>query len=301
MPSINSPLTSRLSIIELLIKLFTIGIHSSEEGPKAWFETLAVTATLMACGYLLWYQGILIIFALIFGAIAAGMFVFLAPAYTVQNNIATKPAVNALKTVAKIKKERISFLTGNKLIKETKCQIKAVNELAQNFPNLIQEYPELAQIFETITQGAKEGSEKADSEKQKRTHREQEEQKQRVEAERKLNEQRTRAKQERTRREQEEQRQQEERERTLNEKRARAGELSGHPPDPNNLKHPPPGYPIKVTKNLTKESYKGIYYRPDDSDYWGYDAAWWFESEAHVPKDKYRRPYLKGKGRGLRE
>ncbi|MEP0753066.1 hypothetical protein NDA03_12680 [Trichocoleus sp. Lan] len=301
MPSISSPLTSSFAIIELLIKLFTIGIHSSEEGPKAWFETLAVTATLMACGYLLWYQGILIILALIFGAMAAGMFVFLAPAYTIQNNIATKTAVNALKTVSIIKKERINHLTGNKLIKETNCQVKAINELKQNFPNLIQEFPEFAQIFETITQGAKEGSKKADVEKQKRASREQEEQKQRVEAERKLNEQRTRSKKEWTRREQEEQRQQEVRERTLNDQRARAGEFSGHPPDPNNPKHPPLGYPIKVTKNLTKERYKGIYYRPNDYDYWDYDAAWWFESEAHVPKHKYRRPYRKGRSGGLRE
>ena len=79
-------------------------------------------------------------------------------------------------------------------------------------------------------------------------------------------------------------------ERTLNELRARAGEPSGHPPDPNNPKYPPLGYPIKVTKNLTGEEYKGIYYKSDDYDYWKYNADWWFESEAHVPKHKYRRP-----------
>ncbi|MBD1899147.1 hypothetical protein NDI44_08065 [Trichocoleus sp. DQ-A3] len=220
----------------------------------------------------MWYQGIFIILALIFGAIAAGMFVFLAPAYTIHNNIATKSAVNTLKNVSKIKTERVNSLTGNNLIEEKNRQIKAINELTQNFPNLIQEYPELAEIFETITQGATEASNKIDIEKK-----------------------------ERTRREQEEQRQREEREQTLNEQRARAGEPSGHPPDPNNLKHPPRGYPIKVTKNLTKERYKGIYYRPDDDDYFDYDAAWWFESETHVPKDKYRRPYRRGKGRVLRE
>ncbi|MBW4546324.1 MAG: hypothetical protein KME25_18040 [Symplocastrum torsivum CPER-KK1] len=271
MPSTNLPLTSRFSIIEVLLKLFTIGIHSSEEGPKAWFETFAVTATLMACGYLAWYYGIFIILSLIFGAIAAGMFVFLAPAYTIQNNIATKPAVNTLKTISRIKTERVNSLTGNELIEEKARQIKAINELAQNFPHLIQEYPELGKIFETIRQGAAEASVKSDIEEQ-----------------------------ERTRQKQQEQRQREERERTLNELRARAGEPSGYPPDPNNPKHPPPGYPIKVTKNLTNESHKGIYYRQDDYDYWDYNADWWFESEAHVPKHKYRRPRLKGKGRGFR-
>lgn len=300
MPSTNSPITSRFSIIELLIKLFTIGIHSSEEGPKAWFETLAVTATLMACGYLVWYQGIFIILTLIFGAIAAGMFVFLAPAYTIQNNIATKPAINTLKTISRIKTERVNSLTGNKLIEEKNRQIKAINELTQNFPSLIQDYPELGEIFETIRQGAIEASNKADIEKQERIRREQEAQKQQEETERKLNEQKARADQDWIHQKQEQQRQQEKREQTLNELRARAGESSGHPPDPKNPKHPPPGYPIKVTKNLTKERYKGIYYRPDDYDYWDYDAAWWFESEAHVPKHKYRRPYRKGRGRGFR-
>jgi hypothetical protein len=300
MPSTNSPITSRFSIIELLIKLFTIGIHSSEEGPKAWFETFAVTATLMACGYLAWYYGIFIILSLIFGAIAAGMFVFLAPAYTIQNNIATKPAVNTLKTISRIKTERVNSLTGNELIEEKARQTKAINELAQNFPHLIQEYPELGEIFETIRQGAAEASVKSDIEEQERTRREQEEKKQREEAERKLNEQKARAEQEWIRQKQQKQRQREEQERTLNELRARAGEPSGYPPDPNNPKHPPPGYPIKVTKNLTNESHKGIYYRQDDYDYWDYNADWWFESEAHVPKHKYRRPRLKGKGRGFR-
>ena len=299
MPSTNSPITSRFSIIELLIKLFTIGIHSSEEGPKAWFETLAVTATLMACGYLVWYQGIFIILTLIFGAIAAGMFVFLAPAYTIQNNIATKPAINTLKTISRIKTERVNSLTGNKLIEEKNRQIKAINELTQNFPSLIQDYPELGEIFETIRQGAIEASNKADIEKQERICREQEAQKQREETERKLNEQKARAEQEWIRQQQEQQRQQQKRERTLNELRARAREPSGYPPDPNNPKHPPPGYPIKVTKNNPPPPYEGIYYRPDDYDYWDYNADWWFESEAHVPK-KYRRPYLKGRGRGFR-
>jgi len=300
MPSTNSPLTSRFSIIELLTKLFTIGIHSSEEGPKAWFETFSVTATLMACGYLSWYYGIFIILTLIFGAIAAGMFVFLAPAYTIQNNIATKQAVNTLKTISRIKTERVTSLTGNKLIEEKNRQIKAINELTQNFPNLIQEYPELGEIFETIGQGAAEASGKADIEEQDRTRREQEEKKQREEVERKLNEQKARAEQDRTRQKKEQKRQQEKLERTLNELRVKAGEPSGHPPDPNNPKHPPPGYPIKVTKNLTNESHKGIYYRQDDYDYWDYNADWWFESPAHVPKHKYRRPRLKGKGIGFR-
>ncbi len=272
MLSTNSTLTSRLSIIDLTIKLFTIGIHSSEQGPKAWFETFAVTATLMACGYLAWYEGIFIILTLIFGGIAAGMFVFLAPAYTIQNNIATKQAINALKNISRIKTQRVNYLTQNKLIDEKNRQIKALNKLTKNFSNSIQEYPELGEIFETIRQGVTEASNKADIEKQERIYREQEEQKQR-----------------------------EERERTLNDLRAISGEPSGHPPDPNNLKHPPRGYPIKVTKNLTNEHYKGIYYRPDDYDYWDYDAAWWFESESHVPKHKYRRPYRKGRGRGFRE
>lgn len=300
MPSINSPIISGFSIIELLIKLSTVGIHSSEEGAKAWFETLAVTATLMACGYLVWYQGLFIILALIFGAIAAGMFVFLAPAYTIQNNVTTKPAINTLKAISRIKTKKLNELTGNELIEEKKCQINAINELEQKFPHLIEEYPELGEIFETIRQGVTEASVKADSEEKERTRREQEKKKQREEAERKFNEQKAKDEQELIRRRQEEQRQQEKRERTLNEQRAKAGETSGHPPDPNNPKYRPQGYPIKVTKNLTNESHEGIYYRQDDYDYWDYDAAWWFESEAHVPKHKYRRPRKKGKGKGFR-
>lgn len=282
---------SRFSIIELLIKLFTIGIHTSEEGSRAWFETLAVTATLMACGYLVWYQAIFIILALILGAIAAGMFVFLAPTYTVQNNIATKSAINTLKIISKVNTEKINSITGNELIEERNRQIKAINELAQKFPHLIQEYPALGEIFETIRQGATEASNKADGEKRERIRREQEEQRQREEREQTLNEQRARAKQEWIRREQEKQKQQEKRERTLNELRARAGEPSGHPPDPNNPKlSPSPDYPIKVTKNSPDKQHKGIYYTPDDYDYLKYNADWWFESEAHVPKHKYRRP-----------
>ena len=294
MPSINSPIISGFSIIELLIKLSTVGIHSSEEGAKAWFETLAVTATLMACGYLMWYQGLFIILALIFGAIAAGMFVFLAPDYTIQNNVTTKPAINTLKAISRIKTKKVNDLTGNELIEEKKCQINAINELRQKFPHLIEEYPELGEIFKTIRQGVTEASVKADSEEKERTRREQAKKKQREEAERKFNEQKAKDEQELIRR------RQEEREPTLNEQRAQAGETSGRPPEPNNPKHPPPGYPIKVTKNLkyvTNESHEGIYYRPDDSDYLKYDAAWWFESEAHVPKHKYRR---RKNGQGFR-
>jgi hypothetical protein len=50
---------------------------------------------------------------------------------------------------------------------------------------LIQDYPELGEIFETIRQGAIEASNKADIEKQERICREQEAQKQREETERK--------------------------------------------------------------------------------------------------------------------
>ena len=78
-------------------------------------------------------------------------------------------------------------------------------------------------------------------------------------------------------------------ENTLAKERKKAGETRGYPPYPNNPKIPPPGYPIKVTKNLTGQKHKGIYYTQDDPDYHKYDAHWWFESEEAVPKHKYRK------------
>lgn len=214
----------------------------------------------MACGYLVWYQFIFIIFVLIFGGIAAGMFVFLSPNYITQNNPTTKPAIKTLKIISSNKTKRISVLTGDKLAKEKSCQVKTIRNLKKKFPSLIEDHPELNEILNHIKQGAAQASEKVEIEKK-----------------------------EHIRKEQEQRKQQEVYERKLKEAREKSGETSGHPPYPDNPKKQPPGYPIKVTRHSRDSHHKGIYYIPGDSQYEALDAVWWFENESEAKKNRYRR------------
>ena len=83
----------------------------------------------------------------------------------------------------------------------------------------------------------------------------------------------------------------------LEKERKKFGETKGHPPYQYNLKTPPPGYPIKVTKTLKGEKHKGIYYLPDDPEYPKHNAHWWFENEEAVPKHIYRESKRRNKRR----
>jgi len=69
--------SSPYQLLDLLARLFTIGIFSTTGGVKTWFELFLVIATLAACGYLIWWQAIFLILILIFGALAAGLLTLL--------------------------------------------------------------------------------------------------------------------------------------------------------------------------------------------------------------------------------
>lgn len=311
-------------LLEVLVRLFTLGIFSVEGGAKAWFEVILVTAALCASGYILWWQIPLLIAAIILATLAAGMFSVLAPQYLeVEKFQADKQISSALLTMSKYNLNEIYTLSGGRL-EERLEQLHKAQKILEKNPKIVEQISELQLALTNINQSEHFASEKLVIQRETYARQQQELQeleKKRKEAEERkrqeeadLRRQEWRAYQERLRRDAELKAQQEklrqeakekekqeasDRERArlnwLYEQRRRENFTGGCPPD--NRFDPPrcrPGYPVKVTLNKKEDGFDGIIWKPSDAEYDSVTPKWCYrsvpEAEAERGKYRFRRP-----------
>lgn len=321
---LSQPTHPLLALLEILVKLFTLGIFSVEEGAKAWFELVLVTAALCASGYILWWQIPLLIAAIILATLAAGMFSVLAPQYLEVGNLeVSKQVAETLQAISEHNLNEISTLSGNRLEQRLEQLYKA-KQIFENNPEIVEQISGLQSVFNTINQTHHIADKKLATqheafarrqrqiEELEKQRRESEEKRQQEENERKRKEWEAdqlrlkreaelKAQQERLRqvaREEEEQEKAERKRRWkawLNEERRREKFTGGCPPD--NQYEPPrcrPGYEVKVTLNKTEDGFDGIIWKPSDAKYntvipkWCYPSV--HEAEAERGQYRFRRP-----------
>jgi hypothetical protein len=265
-------------IIELLTKLFTIGIFSVQGGAKAWFELILVIAVLFACGYLAWWELSFLILAMILGTLAAGIFAIIAPQYVnyqdveAQNQFsATQLTIDLLNKISINKVGEVNLLSGQNLL-EHLIKLEKALEVFRKYPDLLENLSKLNETLNNINEELSFARDKAQVEEKARTQKEQQEadlRKQRHEAE-------------------------QERQRQLTQKRREFGFAGGCPPDDSyDPPRCPANYTIKVTLNGTTDGYDGIIWKPEDGEYSGITPVWCFESLEEARKEtsrKIRRP-----------
>jgi hypothetical protein len=148
----QTPLLLRHLLLELLVKLFTIGIFSVEDGLKAWFELILVTAAICASGYLLWWQVPLLILVVVLSPIAAGLFSLLAPVYTNSDNFtANSQFASTIQFISEHNLKDISSLSGDKLEERLK-QIHEVQKIFDKNPKLVEQIFRLQSALERETE-----------------------------------------------------------------------------------------------------------------------------------------------------
>ena len=267
--------------LELLIKLFAIGIFSVEGGAKAWFELILVSAALCASGYILWWQIPLLILAIILGTFAAGVFSLLAPKYVEAKDLtATCQIASTLKTLSEYNLKEISSLSEDDLEQRLKQIYKAQQILEKN-PKLVEQLSELQSALHNINHSHDIGVAKV-------IHHKKVEQKKKHEyAELKRKE--WEAYQEKLKKEVE---LKNKHERWLDEQRRNAQFTGGCPPD--NKSRCRDGYPIKVTIDKKEDGFDGIIWKPSDTEYERITPQWCYQSVAEAEKEsgkyRFRRP-----------
>jgi len=265
-------------LLELIIKLFTIGIFSVEGGAKAWFEIILVSAALCASGYLLWWQIPLLIIAIILGTFAAGMFSLLAPYYKGAGSLTANHQIAlAIKIMSEQNFGKISTLSGDELEQRLK-QIYEAQRILEKHPKLAGQLVSLQSASNNINQTRDVAFRRAEVFRRAKEKKKQEEadlrKKEQEIYEKNLNKK-------------------SEREKWLNEQRRINQFTGGCPPD--NRYSPPrcrTGYPIKVTLELDREKdgFDGIIWEPKDKKYQTITPQWCYQSieEAENESGRYR-------------
>jgi hypothetical protein len=287
-------------LLDLFVRIFTVGIFSTTGGAKAWFELFLVIAALSSCGYLLWWQVIFLVLILIFGTLAAGLLTLIHPqTLTTQQFGSERFVVSTLDGISRAKIQEVSYLSGDALTKHKSTLLKAA-KILQDHPTLLDDLTQLKTTLQNIGQDYRTTQEKIQVE---------EEEAKEVERQKQANEQRRRiqlAELEEQRKEADRKKQQQlaeqakkkeefERQEAINLQRQRreAGFSGGHPPlqryGPSVCPH---GYPIKVTLNGTSDGFDGVIWKPEDGKQYDElkNLAWCFRSVEEAKSDigRYR-------------
>ena len=277
-------------LLELLAKLFIIGIFSVEGGIKAWFECILIITALCGCGYLIWWQIPLLILVIILSPIVAGLFCLTIPQYVNSENLtANDQVISVLKTISIYNLNEISKLSGTFLDTRLEQLLKA-KKILQDNPEIFNKISKLQSVFDDIHQAYEVANEiieyqhEVDAERNREFERQRqrdEERRKREQAEKlrrdkevyqeKLKEEAIKDEQEKIRQKEREKEQQEKIERQhqrvawIREERRKANYTGGCPPDRSSGEaRCPPDYPVKVTLNKTKDGYDGIIWDPSD-------------------------------------
>jgi len=267
-------------LIEILIRLFTLGIFSVEGGIKAWFELLLVSAALCACGYILWWQIPFLIIVIILGPIALGMFSVIVPIYTKKTPetpfISPKnPVITILKYISNYNLHSTSNFSADQLQQYLEKTYKA-EQIFKRHPKLIEQIPEIQSIVRNIETDINITSNKLEVYRQKEENRKKEE------AE--LNRKEYEAKQERLKKEA---LTKAARKSWLDEQRRINKFTHGCPPDDEDgeliCREP---YPVKVGSKRTKDGYDGIIWEPCKGKYKEVIPLWCYQSVSEAQKEK---------------
>ena len=276
----ETPLSLRYLLLELLVKLFTIGIFSVEEGLKAWFELILVTTAICASGYLLWWQVPLLIIVVILSPIAAGMFSLLAPVYMNSENFtANNQFASSIQFISDYNLKEISRLSGDDLEQRLK-QIHEVQKIFNENPKLVEQISKLQLALDNINQTYDVAVTKVTHNykvKQRKKYEEAELKRKEWED---YQESLKKAAELKTRQE-----------KWLNEQRRKAQFTGGCPPYNKKCRD---GYPIKVTIDKKEDGFDGIIWKPSDTEYKGIEPKWCYKSVEEAEKEhgkyKFRRP-----------
>lgn len=276
----QTPLLLRHLLLEPLVKLFTIGIFSVEDGLKAWFELILVTTAICASGYLLWWQVPLLMIVVVLSPIAAGLFSLLAPVYMNSENFTTSNQfASTIQFISKHNLKDISSLSGDKLEERLK-QIHEVQKIFDKNPKLVEQISRLQSALDNINQTRDLAVTKVSHYKKVKERQKHEE----VELKRKQWEYH----QEGLKKVAELKARQD---KWLNEERKNAQYTGGCPPINGRCRD---GYPIKVTLNKKEDGFDGIIWKPSDTEYEGIEPKWCYETvesaERERGKYKFRRP-----------
>ena len=307
----------RYLLLELLVKLFAIGIFSVEGGVKAWFEFILIVTALCACGYVLWWQIPLLVLVIILSPIAAGLLCLTIPEYMDSRNLTANDQItSALKIISTYNLNEISTLSGDALDKRLEQFLKA-KKIFEDNPTIFEKISKLQSVFDDISQAYDmademieyqheidaERNRQFERERQKNEDRRRREQEDQLKREQEAYE--TRLKEEAIKNEQEKIRQKarekahqeaikrkKEREAWISEERRKAKYTGGCPPDGNSGEaRCPHGYPVKVTLYKKEDGYDGIIWDPSDGiRYEKIKPEWCYQSirEAELESGKYR-------------
>jgi len=270
-------------LLELLVKLFTLGIFSVEGGAKAWFELILVVAALCASGYIIWWQIPLLILAIIFGTAAAGMFSLLAPRYmNIKNYTANNQIASTLNIISKYNLNEILTLSEEQLNQRLK-QIQKAQQILKANIKIVKQLSELQNSLNNINETHDIAFATVEHQKQVKYD------KQHKEAEQRRKD--WEFKQEKIKKEAELIAKQEQ---LFAKQRREAQFTGGCPPDSNSRGGCRSGYPIKVTIDKKEDGFDGIIWKPSDKKYKEITPQWCYrsveEAESERGKYRFRRP-----------
>jgi phosphate/sulfate permease len=303
-------------LLELLAKLFIIGVFSVEGGIKAWFECILLITALCGCGYLIWWQIPFLVLVIILSPIVAGLFCLTIPQYVDSKSLtANDQVISALKIISVYNLNEISTLSGASL--DTRLeQLLEAKKILQDNPGIFDKISKLQSVFDDINQTYEVANETIEyqHEVDAERNREFERQRQRDEERRKreqdeklrrdkevyqakLKEEAIKDEQEKIKQKERDKEQQEEIERQhqraawIREERRKANYTGGCPPDRSSGEaRCPPGYPVKVTSHKTEDGYDGIIWQKKHKKYPSIKPEWCYRSiqEAEAEREKYR-------------
>ncbi|AFY40023.1 hypothetical protein Lepto7376_3867 [[Leptolyngbya] sp. PCC 7376] len=249
-----------LSLFELITELFALGIFSVEEGPKAWFELILVTAALCGACSMVWWQTVFVLLSIFLATLAAGMFSVLSPQYLKANNQGVDQQI-----VSKLNKISQKTLKEIPKLSETEANIRLkklakFNKKISSYQNLVDLIPEIQDTFDNLEVAYEDIREKVD-------------------------------KYEELREEERKKREKEERDywKYVYSERSKKNLEFGVPPNRSN--QCPWDFPIRATANLNNFDARGIYYFGDERI--GVDVYWCFADEDEARASNFRRPKKK--------
>jgi hypothetical protein len=222
---------------------------------KDWFEFFLILAAFCACGYIGWKQLIYLYLMLILGGVAAGLAPIVSPLYRIPEDwMGLAPSLDKLLEISQDKVGQLNHLEESEL-RNAREDFNRAKEIiaryAQKHPELINEYPEIGEIYKAANVG---------QQSSQQIYQERVDQRQ-------IDEERQR--QERFRWEQ-----------CIESERRRRGYNNGAPPI--GECQCPQEYPIRATEE------RRIYYVRGERI--GMKVDWCFESERHAETDGFRRP-----------
>lgn len=267
-------------LLSLLVKLFALGIFSTEKGSKAWFELILVAGALCASGYLIWWQIPLLLLSIFLGTLAAGMFSVLCPQYLSENqSVQVDSQVSkTLSIISRFNAIQLENLSELELAARIKTIQKAIRIL-ESHPEILKEASGFLSTLEVLETSRDFALAKSEYLREKSEAL-------RIQSKLIEKERQRRTREDRIRKQQKV----EEQQNKLEAIRKEEGFTGGCPPDNRDTEPTCPlGYPVKVTLHGTEDGYDGIIWSASHGKYLTIKPRWCYKSvEEALQEKRYR-------------